>query len=110
MTAHLVEQTSTIPATPNMQFGFQFVIHGSPNGKQVKLRVVSLHPPTTDETTGKITTQDEVALQVALENSKDAEVLLKLDKLSDLVPGTWTFQVFDHDKKLLEKSFTLVKP
>ena len=110
MTARLVEQTLTIPATLNTQLGLQFVIHGSPSGKQVKLRVVSLYPPTTDETTGKTTTQDEVALEVALENGKDAQMLLKLDKQSDLVPGTWTFQVFDHDKKLLEKSFTLVKP
>ena len=110
VTATLVEQTLTVPATLDTEFGFRLVVHGAPAGKLVNLRVVSLYPPTTDEITGKTTTQDEVPLQVGLEDSKDAGVYLKLDKRSDLVPGTWTIQLFDHDKKLLEKTFTLVKP
>ena len=88
----------------------QFVVHGSPSGKKVKLRVVNLYPPRTDETTGQTTTQQSFDIEVGLEDSKDGGVFSKLDKRSDLVPGTWTIQIFDHDKKLLEKTFTLAKP
>ena len=110
VTPQLIEQTLMIPATLDTQFGFQFVVHGAPKGKQVKLREVFLYPPTTDEITGKTTTQDEIPIQVGIEDGEAVGVLCKLNKRSDLVPGTWTIQVYDHDKKLLEKVFTMVKP
>ena len=109
-TTQLIKQTDQIPAVLNTHFGIQFVIHGTPKCKLVELRQVMLFPPTPDSKTGKITMRDEVLVKIGLEDDKDVGAYLTLDSPADLVPGSWTFQIFDHDKKLLEKTFTVVKP
>lgn len=106
----LLERTQIIPARLGTRFGYEFIVHGAPKGKQVKLRMVFLTPPITDEITGKTTSEDGAELKIGLEESKDVGVYIRLDKKSDLVPGTWAIQIFDHDKKLLEKAFTMVRP
>lgn len=107
---HLEKQTQTVPATLNTRFGFRFIIRGNSKGKLVKIKQVILCPPVTDMDTGKVLTRMEEDGAVGLDDQSDVGLFYAFDSPSELVPGPWTLQIFDHDKKLLEKTFDVVKP
>ena len=62
----------------------------------------------TNATTGQTYTRFEANISVPLED-KDAAMYYDLTHPWEVVPGKWTFQIFDNDKKLLEEDFSLVQ-
>jgi len=106
----LVENTTSIPARNPILFGFDYVIVGAPDGAHVSVKVLAIYPkeglknPKTHETTYR----DEYAIErtVGATHFKG----YKIDSDWEAVPGVWTFQIWHHNRKLAEQSFTLVKP
>lgn len=107
-TSKLINETQIIPAKVGTTFGFRFVIHGNPKGQRTNLRSVFSFPPMTNATTGQTYTRFEANISVPLED-KDAAMYYDLTHPWEVVPGKWTFQIFDNDKKLLEEDFSLVQ-
>jgi len=106
-TTKLISATQMIPAKIGTTFGFHFIIHGNPKGVRANLRAVFLFPPMTNATTGQAYTRFEANITAPLEDN-NAAMYYDLTHTWEVVPGKWTFQIFDHDKKLLEEEFTLV--
>jgi hypothetical protein len=119
----LVQSTTSIPARVGTEFGFRYKIVGqSTSGiaaqlnetlaghkdPRVMLRNVTLIPAPgiRNPTTGNITMSS-----VFVQERRVGEELFRLYRMTDpweVVPGTWTFEIWDGARKLVSQSFQLV--
>lgn len=106
----LAAGTDRIPLKLGVQFGFRYRIDGTPADARVELRRVDLYPAPGLVPPGKSqpVRQDEERIVERIGNLTFAGYTF--DAPFELVPGPWTFQLWIGDRKLAEKSFTLVKP
>jgi hypothetical protein len=100
-----------IPARLHSRFGFGFVLSGAPPDGIFRLRYVRNFPADgmTDAKTGERHFSEESELDIRADE-KDMFVGYSFDEADELVPGLWSFEVWDGDRKLFEKSFTVYKP
>jgi hypothetical protein len=93
------------------RFGFGFALSGPPEGTIVHLRWVRLFPPPGVPVSGvgERRNREEQDLAFAI-GQKDLFLGYRIDRSEDNLPGTWTFQLWDGDRRLLEKSFLLAAP
>jgi hypothetical protein len=104
-----VSKTTSIKARRGVGFGIEYRVLGSPKGAKVPLRSVTIFPAggVRNPKTGERFERNEY-----IEDKEIGAPLLKgytLDEAWEVVPGTWTFQVWFGDKMLAEKSFTLTE-
>ena len=119
----LVQSTTSVPARVGIEFGFRYKIVGqSTSGiaaqlnetiaghkdPRVTLRNVTLIPAPgiRNPTTGNVTMSS-----VFVQERRVGEELFRLYRLTDpweVVPGTWTFEIWDGERKLVSQSFQLV--
>jgi hypothetical protein len=106
----LAVSTDRIPIQQGIRFGFQYRIDGAPADARVELRRVDLYPAPGITPPGKSqpVRQDEERFVERIGNLTFAGYTL--DAPYEMLPGTWTFQLWVGDRKLAEKSFTLVTP
>lgn len=106
----LAVSTDRIPMQQGVQFGFQFRINGAPVDARVELRRVDLYPAPGLTPPGKSqpTRQDEERMVERIGNL--SFVGYTLDAPFEMVPGSWTFQLWIGDRLMAEKSFTLAAP
>ena len=105
----LISSTSTVSAQIGTRFGLRYRIVGSPNQAKVKLTIITRFPGKglRNPKTGEQNSRD-----VALWDRNIGSVSYngyRLDQDWELVPGTWTFEVWYEGRKLAEQSFTVVK-
>jgi hypothetical protein len=105
-----LEDTTTVPARPGLEFGIEYVIVGMPKGAQVPVRIVNVYPkqglrnPKTRKTVqrGEIVRNkiigDVIYAGYAFENEWE------------IVPGVWKFELWHKNRKLAEQSFTITMP
>jgi hypothetical protein len=105
-----VQDTTTIPATTGIQFGFRYVVVGEPQGTKVPVRVIAVYPPggRYNPNTGKTFAQDVFYLSQTI-GSTTSHFCFTLASWGHVL-GPWTLQVWDQDRKLAEQTFTLVEP
>jgi hypothetical protein len=108
--SRLVKATTVIPMNDNTVFGTTMSVLGSPNGAPVSVRVVWRYPspgivdPRTS--VGKLT--DEYSHQTAIGN--DLTLYWTLGARDEThVPGVWTLEVWDGNRRLFTQQFTLVR-
>jgi len=104
-----VSQTTSIPARRGVGFGIEYRLLGAPKAATVPLRSVTIFPAggLRNPKTGETFERNEYIEEKAI-----GALLLKgytLDEDWEVVPGTWTFQVWFGDQLLAEKSFTLTE-
>ena len=105
----LTAMTRTVPMQHGVDFGFHYTVVGAPAGAMVPLRIVTLFP------------------SPGLRNPKASQPILRneytrntpigrpqfhdygLDEPWELVPGTWTMEIWYGDRKLVSQSFTVAK-
>jgi hypothetical protein len=106
----LIKTTTTVPARIGSQFGFRYRVIGQANGAIVNLKRIILvpQPGMRNPATGNTTVRDEYAYQKAIGGTGFASYAL--DDEWEVVPGTWTIEIWDGNGKLASKSFDLVKP
>jgi hypothetical protein len=105
-----VKVTTTIPAREDTVFGAEFAIFGSPRGTVVPLRVVWRYPQPgiIDPRTSIAKFVDEYMDDVELGSNRTW--YWKLGGRETLVPGVWTFELWQGNRKLVSQEFTLVRP
>jgi hypothetical protein len=102
----LVKQTDKIPAVLKSKFGFRFM--PSEELKKKKLKFVYLFPEIKNPQTGQVLSRYEA--QAGYDKSgRPVGMIYDFSEKWELVTGEWTFQVFDGDRKVVEKKFTVVK-
>jgi hypothetical protein len=106
-TAKNVASTTDITGRVGLEFGVRYMIVGDPAGATVPLDFVILYP--------------EPGLRDPQESAPVRESRYSRDKKIgateylgygfendwEIVPGAWTFQIWDKDRKLAEQSFTV---
>lgn len=106
-----VKRTRTVPAKLGVRFGFGFVVAGSPVGAKVTLRKVTRFPP--PGLRSPAAKEPLKVSQVAVTRTIGREagyVDYGFDDPWELVPGTWTIELWHGDRKLATQSFTVVRP
>lgn len=95
------------PPNDLLVFGATFRLRGSPAGSHTTVRVVWLYPkPGLMYQPGKPKLRDEYDDDIILGGTKS--LFWTIGAPASRVPGTWTLQVWQGDRLLVEKSFDLV--
>jgi hypothetical protein len=104
----LAVKTNVIPAQIGVTFGLHYKVIGPDPGEAVELRKVTRFPDAGLRTpSGEVRHETERTLR-----SKVGETRFTAYALMDnfeLVPGTWTIEIWQGSAKLAAQSFTLVK-
>lgn len=107
--ASLLEQTDRIPATMGTQFGVFYEVQGEPKGAKVPLTVrfttPGLRGPGAKEL--QYVQQWEANPEIGGEESW---TYYAFEHEWELVPGTWTIELFYEGRKLAEQGFEVYKP
>ena len=104
-----LESTTTIPARIGISFGVRYKIVGEPDNAEVTLRkIISFPPPGLQPSRGKIVPQSESKVETTI--GETVADLYTLEDSFELVPGVWTVELWDGERKLLAQSFTIEKP
>ena len=106
----LVKSTTTIPGRLHARFGFKFKVSGSPAGAVVTLDCVTRFPPQgiTHPKTGQVHHEDRFKATVPV--GKVGYAGYFVGRPWEIVPGTWTFELWYEGRKLAEQQFTMLAP
>ena len=108
-TISLSETTRTIPARMGIHFGFRYSIIGAPSDADVDLHVVNIFPSPglVNPATQVPRMRDDYVHTGVI--GEECYHDYSFDHDWELVPGTWTFQIWYQDRKLAEQSFNVVR-
>src|SRR6476659_3315497 len=95
----LISATTTIQPKIGMEFGFQYLVVGKPQGQTVTLRSVTLHPRPGLRLPGTGNSIMRGESDVTTEIGAIAYRGYRFDQEWELVPGTWTFELWDGQRK-----------
>jgi hypothetical protein len=105
---HFVADGSEVPATVGTRFGIEFRVDGAPEGEPVTLYMALSFPPQ-----GLRNPNTGVMLhgtRLAFPHVKIGALTLLgygFDNSWEIVPGTWTEQIWYKDRMLAERTFTV---
>ncbi|TVM19345.1 hypothetical protein DPQ33_03015 [Oceanidesulfovibrio indonesiensis] len=101
----LDKRTDEVHASLLSRFGFTYMLSGGPAREHV-LEIVIRHPAMENPATGQ--TLAEQSLEITACPGTPAFAGWSFTSGWELVPGTWTVEVRQRDRKLLEKDFEVV--
>jgi hypothetical protein len=101
-----LETTRMIVARLGARFGFRYTTIG--NGAPLKM-VWTFPPPGLIGRDPQKPVRREVVQLPAVSNGSSA-LIMSLESPSDLVPGTWTIEIWSGNRKLAEEKFEIVMP
>ena len=104
-----IAATTAIRGRVGLEFGFQYVVVGAPAGGEVSAGIVNHYPPP-----GLVDPQDpKPILESRYSRKKKIGETVYLgygfENDWEIVPGTWTFEIWEGGRKLAEQSFTVSK-
>jgi hypothetical protein len=105
----LLKKADTVRASIGKTFGFRYVVHGYPVGKNVTIKVVYLYPSPglVDQ---KLHTVKPSTYRILSQTLGDTGwVAFTFDHEWELIPGNWSFQIWPKDRKLVEKVFSVLR-
>jgi len=105
----LIEATSTVQARLGLEFGYEYVVVGEPDGADVSLDAVYRFPSPglKDPESAEPTLESRVARKKKI--GEPTYIGYGFDNDWEIVPGTWTFEIWYEGRKLAGKSFTVTK-
>jgi hypothetical protein len=101
----LMKSTTIVPAREGVRFGFRYIIKGAPKGSRVELRL-SINFPTPGlriPHSQRIYLRNEYFATKTVGSSAYREFQFEHDW--EIVPGLWTFEFWEGDRKVGEQSF-----
>jgi hypothetical protein len=106
----LKEKTYRISARTGVRFGVRYRIVGQPADADVKVKLVIRFPPAglRNPQTGTPSYSDESTITRKV--GKVTTAGFGFDRDWEMVPGIWTIEIWDGNRRLLEQRFTVVKP
>ena len=104
----LRKETDRVEARIGTEFGFRFQFDGKPRLAEVPVTIRVLHPAITNPATGKTSTKEEWDAPANLGIPRFTG--WAFDQPYEAVPGTWTIQVLQDDKVLLQQKFEVINP
>jgi hypothetical protein len=104
----LIKSTTTVPARVGVNFGFRYRIVGE--GKTVTIKKITHipEPGIRNPATGNTVVTSVVNIERTIGDVHFTSY--SLDQDFEVVPGTWTMEIWIDDRKWASQSFELVKP
>lgn len=104
-----LELTATIAARLCVSFGLEYVLVGTPTNVDVPIKMVTRFPVggVRNPDTGLVTHRHEAIVMRTIGQLHFRSYTLEREW--EVVPGTWTFELWDNDRKLVERSFMLTR-
>jgi len=106
----MVKTTTNIPMRLGTRFGVLFRLKGKAEGTRIQLRTVTIYPKQglKNPINGKTYHKNEFYFTYTV--GEINAHLHAFDEPLEMVSGLWTFQIWDGDNKILEKTLTTYKP
>lgn len=105
----LAASTTTIPAQLGVRFGVRFRVAGTPDGASITLKRVWICPPpglrSPNASQPILRMEDQYPTTIGATRYTE----YRFDDPWELVPGTWTLEMWDGNRRLLSQSFTVVR-
>jgi hypothetical protein len=104
-----IQATTTIQGRLGVEFGLHYMIVGAPTGAEVTVDIVNTYPKP-----GLVEHADaKPILESRFSRAKNIGEPIYLgygfENAWEIVPGTWTFEIWYQGRKLAEQSFTVTK-
>jgi uncharacterized protein DUF3859 len=104
-----IEKTSTVPARVGVEFGLEYKIVGEPSGAEVTLEFVNTYPGAGLADPNSPEPLRESRFKKMKPIGKVLYFGYGFENDWELVPGTWTFEIWSDGRKLAEEKFTVIK-
>lgn len=103
-----ITETTYIPARIGVKFGMRYNLEGPGSRRPVRVKLLYLTPGLQDPTTGKHLDKIEIVQELS-PKARYHVMAFQFAEAFEIIPGAWHMYVFHDDRKLLEKTFTVVK-
>ena len=104
-----IEYTTDIPAKLGVNFGIQYVINSRPRGKPIRVTSVVKFPEAgLQRPRGRLYKESRDTHEVII--GRKALHGYGFDEEWELVPGTWIFELWYRDARLIKKTFNVYVP
>jgi len=100
--------TTTVQAEHGVHFGIRYHIVGSPVGQTVQIKKVTIYPPGGVKSPKSSTPLERSEYMLTRKIGETSYTDYSFDDPCELVPGSWTIQLWVGERKLVEKQFTVV--
>jgi hypothetical protein len=108
-TARNIEATTQIEARLGLEFGFRYTIVGEPAGGEATLDFVILYPDPGIRDPGEPSPLRESRYSRAKKVGETIYLGYGFENDWEIVPGAWTFQIWQGSRKLAEQSFRVTR-
>lgn len=100
--------TRTIRAEKGLRFGFRFRLGGTPQGREVTLKKITIYPPggVKPPTATAPLKSDTITLSPRI--GETSYTAYRFDDPWEMVPGPWVVQLWHGQRLLTEQKFTVV--
>jgi hypothetical protein len=105
-----VATTSTVPAQHGVRFGFRYKINGTPAGAIIPIKILTVFPPGGLRPPNAAQPIRDSANNVTRKIGEAGYNDYGFDDPWELVPGTWTLQIWYGNNKLAERTFDVTPP
>jgi Domain of unknown function (DUF3859) len=103
----LVTATTAVPAQIGTRFGFNYKVGGTPTGKTVSLKKVTVYPPEGLRSPNVAQSLKHSDTTVTPTIGQQSYAGYRFDDPWELVPGQWRMELWDGDRKVAEQTFTV---
>ena len=104
-----IEKTETVPARIGVEFGLEYQIVGEPDGAEVMLEFLVTYPDAGIADPESPTPLRETRYELPKPIGEPVYFGYGFENDWELVPGTWTFEIWHDGDKLVEEHFSVVK-
>ena len=106
----LVAPTTRVDAKIGVHFGMRYRVVGRPSGVSVKLTSITQYPAPglKNPSAGNVQARGEHSLFATIAQINYRGYVFERDW--ELVPGKWTIELWDGNRKLASQAFDVVKP
>lgn len=105
-----LETTRTVVAELGARFGFRYRVVGTAPGVYVPLKMVWKFPPPGIVGRDPAHRVQHEVVEFDATSNDNYVITMSLESASDLVPGTWTLEIWSGDHKLAEQNFEVLPP
>mgnify|MGYP001182988275 FL=1 len=104
-----IDITNKIPSEPKLGFGIEYLVNSKPVGRPISVTCVIKFPePGLVQPHGRVYKESREKLTVKV--GEPTFYGYAFDEPWEMVPGTWTFEVWHKKARLVRKKFTVLPP
>jgi hypothetical protein len=108
--ARIVQAATRIPACMGTQFGFRYAVIGAPQGMPINIVDAFVFPQSGLHKPGVSSPIHDTRFMHSFTVGDRGGIWYEFDNSWELVPGEWTLELWDANRLLASRTFTVVRP